>query len=150
MTKEEKDIINSITDPFKAKDYPLVHSDVLYVYNKFKPILSHGEIMMIIRDFLHFKYKDFATKSEYRNIPVETWWAHRWTDLMFKHLKCSNPNCGWQCPTTYAIVYHYCAKCGALLPYREEVHIMSDSDYKQLIEKANMSGLDKIKDTFSK
>ena len=137
MTKEEKDIINSITDPFKTKDYPQVHSDVLYVYNKFKPILSHGEIMM--------KYKDLATKGEYRNIPVETWYSQRLVDLWFKHRNCSNPDCDWECPMPNILLYHYCPKCGTLLPYREKVQIINDSDYKQLIAKANMSGWDKIK-----
>ena len=145
MTKEEKDIINNITVPFKAKDYPQVHSDILYAYNKSKSVLSHGEIKVTIICFMIFKYKDFAIKGEYRNIPVETWWSCWWTDFMLNHRKCSNPGCGWECPRDRAIEYHYCVKCGTLLPYREEVHIMSDSDYKQLIEKANMSWWDKIK-----
>lgn len=69
----------------------------------------------------------------------------RGNSVFMEYRKCPNPSCCWECPRDRAIEYHYCVKCGTLLPYREKVHIIGDSDYKRLTEKAEMSAWEKIK-----
>ncbi|MBO6033573.1 MAG: hypothetical protein J6Q22_19330 [Prevotella sp.] len=147
MTKEEKDIIKGVIYPKLPEEYGEVKSDILYVYKKFKPITSISEIKKIIDEFLVYKYEDTERTATCKHITAEQWATQKWTELMMKHRKCSNTKCDWECPILGALSYHYCAKCGALLPYREEVYIINKSEHKQLSEKAEKSGWAKIKES---
>ena len=147
MTKEEKEIIKGVIYPKLPEKYGIVQSDIIYIYRKLKPIMSISEIKKTIDEFLVYKYEDTESSHTAKDITVEFWTTQKLTGLMFNHRKCSNPTCDWECPIEAAMVYHYCAKCGTLLPYREEVHIINESEHKQLIVKAEKSGWAKIKES---
>lgn len=147
--KEEKDIIKSVIYPKIPKEYPHVETEIRFLYKRFRPIMSLEEVKRLIDRFMFFKYRDTEKSSTYYNIPVETWATSEEIDLWSKHCKCTNPDCNWECPRIEAItgLYHYCAKCGKLLPYREEVRILYSSEYEALKENAEKSGLKKLKET---
>jgi hypothetical protein len=147
--KEEVDIVKGVIYPKIPKEYPEVETEIRFLYKRFRPIMSLGEVKKLIDRFMFCKYRDTEKTSTCYNIPVETWATSEEIDLWSKHRRCTNPKCGWECPSVEACtgLYHYCIKCGQLLPYREKVQILNSSEYEALKENAEKSGLRKLKET---
>ena len=137
MTIEEKKILKDVRYPsiIIAND-PRVQLEVIDYYRRLESILPYEELIRDIGHFLGAKYGRVEDTGKYLPMDIEVYINSR------KQIdrRCS---CGWECPRDKSLIYHYCVKCGKLLPRRDKVIVIEDYDYKQLKQKADKNKLDK-------
>lgn len=131
MTIEEKKILNDVRYPSKIiANNPEVQIEVIDYYRRLESILPYEELIQEIGYFLDRKYGGVDETGKYLPLNIE---AYLNASKIIKR-RCS---CGWECPIDKSLIYHYCIRCGKLLPRRGKIIVLEDYDYKQLKQKAD-------------
>jgi len=131
MTIEENKILKDVRYPsiIIAND-PRVQLEIIELYRRLESVLPYEVLIYEIGRFLDVKYKRVEKEGKYLPWDIKDYINY----MKEKVRRCS---CGWECPIDKSLIYHYCVRCGKLLPRRDKVILLEDYDYKQLIQKAD-------------
>ncbi len=131
MTIEENKILKDVRYPsiIIAND-PRVQLEVIELYRRLESVLPYEALIYEIGRFLGVKYERVEKEGKYLPWDIKDY-------INYQKEKVRRCTCGWECPRDKSLSYHYCVRCGKLLPRRDKVIVLENYDYKQLMLKAD-------------
>lgn len=137
MTIVENKILKDVRYPsIIIADDSRVQLEVIDYYRRLESILPYEELIRDIGIYLDAKYGRVEETGKYLPLDIEVF-------INFRKEVYRRCSCGWECPKDKSLIYHYCVRCGKLLPRRDKVIVLENYDYKQLVQKADKKKQDK-------